>query len=145
GVKRGRSTRVIDIDLDRHSGAVPAEEHVRRVLATLRWLQEHLPELAWHVTNINGKNGSCHVTGYLPRTITVEQARGVVADIRSECPWLAGVEIYPDNMCQFILPLRRDKVTVIDRVLVPSVKARRYEKVPGVARRKKPGRRPRGI
>lgn len=137
GVKRGEFTRVIDIDLDRHSAAVSSADHLKMVLDTLRWLEEHLPELAWHVSNINPRNGSCHITGYLPQSIPVSQARAVVADIRSGCPWLANAEIYPDNMCQFLLPLRRDKVTIIARVMTPSVKARKKVDLPVVGKRKK--------
>lgn len=143
GIKRGESTRVIDIDLDRHSAAVPAAAHLKTVLDTLRWLQKHMPWVSPHVTNINPRNGSCHITLYLPKAIPVWQARLVVADIRSECPWLQGVEIYPDNCPQFLLPLRRDKVTVIDRVLTPSVKSWRKVELPG--QRRKKGRKPQKV
>src|SRR5262249_4351702 len=86
-----------------------------------------------------------HITLYLPFAIPVGQARAVVADIRSECPWLAGVEIYPDSCPQFILPLRRDKVTVIDKVMTPGVKAWRKVEVPGFGKKRKKGRRPRKV
>lgn len=113
------------------------------VMDTLRFLQQHMPWASPHATNINPRNGSCHVTMYLPKAVPVSQARAVVDDIRSECPWLAGVEIYPDSCPQFILPLRRDKVTVIDRVLVPSVKSWRKVERPG--QRRKKGRKPQKV
>jgi hypothetical protein len=136
GIKRGDATRVIDIDLDRHTAAVSSRDHLRMVLDTLRWLQQHMPWAAPHVTNVNPRNGSCHITLYLPFAIPVSMATAVVADIRSACPWLANTEIYPDNVCQFILPLRRDKTTVIDKVLTPSVKSWRKVDPPGQKREK---------
>lgn len=143
GVKRGEYTRIIDIDLDRHTSAVSSRDHLRMVLDTLAFLQRHMPWAAPHVTNINSKNGSCHITLYLPRSVPVAHARLVVEDIRSECPWLEGVEIYPDSCPQFLLPIRRDKVTVIDRVLTPSVKSFRKAELPG--QRKKKGRKPQKV
>jgi len=143
GVKRGEFTRIIDIDLDRHSAAVPSKDHLRMVLDTLRSLQENMPWASPHVSNINPRNGSCHVTMYLPKAIPVAQARLVVDDTRSGCPWLEGVEIYPDNCPQFILPLRRDKVTVIDKVLTPCVKAWKKVELPGQKRKK--GRKPQKV
>ncbi len=120
------------IDLDRHSGVIPTVLFVQR----LREVRQLLDQEGFKaLLQVNPKNGSLHL--WIPvRSITYGEARQIIATWRRKLPWLEGVEIFPDNLHQVILPLRPDKVLVCDR-LVPKVKriGYRYNKVTKKKRR----------
>jgi hypothetical protein len=122
----------IVIDLDRHSGVIPTVLFIQR-LRELRQLldQEDFKALL----QVNPKNGSLHL--WIPvRSMSYGEARSIIASWRRKLPWLEGVEVFPDNLHQVILPLRPDKVLVCDR-LVPKVKrvGYRYNKLTKKKRR----------
>jgi hypothetical protein len=107
----------IVFDLDRHSGVIPTVLFLQR----LRELRQLLDQKGFKaLLQVNPKNGSLHL--WIPvRSLPYRGARSIIASWRRKLPWLEGVEIFPDNLHQVILPLRPDKVLVCDR-LVPKVK-----------------------
>jgi len=122
----------IVIDLDRHSGVIPTVLFVQR-LRELRQLLDEEGRAA--MLQVNPKNGSLHL--WIPaRSITYGEARQIIAFWRRKLPWLEGVEVFPDNLHQVILPLRPDKILVCDRI-VPKVKrvGYRYNKLKKKKRR----------
>ena len=122
----------IVIDLDRHSGVIPTVLFIQR-LRELRQLLDEEGRAA--MLQVNPKNGSLHL--WIPvRSMPYGEARSVIASWRRKLPWLEGVEVFPDNLHQVLLPLRPDKVLVCDR-LVPRVKrvGYRYNKVTKKKRR----------
>jgi hypothetical protein len=123
----------IVVDLDRHSGIIPTVLFIQR----LRELRQLLDEEERAVMlQVNPKNGSLHL--WIPvRSMTYREARSVISSWRRKLPWLEGVEIFPDNLHQVLLPLRPDKALVCDR-LVPKVKriGYRYNKLTKKKRRK---------
>jgi hypothetical protein len=122
----------IVIDLDRHSGVIPTVLVIQRLRELRRLLdQEGFKALL----QVNPKNGSLHL--WIPvRSMTYREARQIISSWRRKLPWLEGVEIFPDNLHQVILPLRPDKVLVCDR-LVPKLKriGYRYNKLTKKKRR----------
>jgi hypothetical protein len=122
----------IVIDLDRHSGVIPTALFIQRLRALRQLLDE---EGRAAMLQVNPKNGSLHL--WIPvRSMPYGEARSIIASWRRKLPWLEGVEIFPDNLHQVILPLRPDKVLVCDR-LVPKVKrvGYRYNKLTKKKRR----------
>lgn len=111
----------IVIDLDRHSGIIPKVLYLQRLRELRRLLDEEgFPA----VLQVNPKNGSLHL--WIPfRAMPYGLARNIIASWRQKLPWLEGVEIFPDNLHQVLLPLRPDKVLVCDK-LVPRVKRHGY-------------------
>jgi hypothetical protein len=105
------------IDLDRHSGVIPTVLVIQRLRELRRLLdQEGFKALL----QVNPKNGSLHL--WIPvRSMTYREARSIISSWRRKLPWLEGVEVFPDNLHQVILPLRPDKILVCDR-LVPKLK-----------------------
>lgn len=122
GVKAGIRTRVLGIDLDRHDGTVPGQEHKDKVLRVARHVVDNYPALK-PMPEVNPKNGSTKLWMVLPESVTREEARELAAELRREYPDLARVEIYPDNLAQAYLPLRRDKTTLCGDRVCPKVKA----------------------
>jgi hypothetical protein len=122
----------IVVDLDRHSGVIPTVLFIQR-LQELRQLLDQEGRAA--MLQVNPKNGSLHLWIPVP-TMTYGEARSIIASWRRKLPWLAGVEVCPDNLHQVILPLRPDKVLVCDRI-VPGVKriGYRYNKLTKKKRR----------
>jgi hypothetical protein len=122
----------IVIDLDRHSGVITTVLFLQR----LRELRQLLDQEGFSaLLQVNPKNGSLHL--WIPvRSMPYGEARSVISSWRRKLPWLEGVEIFPDNLHQVILPLRPDKVLVCDR-LVPKVKrlGYRYNKLTKKKRR----------
>jgi hypothetical protein len=122
----------IVIDLDRHSGVIRTVIFIQR----LRELRQLLDQEGFAaLLQVNPKNGSLHL--WIPvRSMPYGEARSVIATWRRKLPWLEGVEIFPDNLHQVLLPLRPDKVLVCDR-LVPKVKrvGYRYNKLTKKKRR----------
>lgn len=116
----------IVIDLDRHSGLVPVLLHLQRA----KELYDLLVQDRYHpMLQVNPKNGSLHI--WVPvKTMPYSSARQIIAGWRAKLTWLVGVEIFPDNLHQVILPLRPDKLLICDR-LVPRVKRKgfRYNKI----------------
>jgi hypothetical protein len=122
----------ITLDLDRHSGHVPAALHVQR----LRELHELLAAEGWPaVLQVNPKNGSSQAWVYVGRGLPYASARRIVESWRRRLPWLGKVEIFPDNLHQVILPLRPDKMLVCD-ALVPKVKRRGFKYNPLTGKKK---------
>ncbi len=112
----------IVVDLDRHSGVVSTVLFMQR-LRELRQLLDEEGRAA--MLQVNPKNGSLHL--WIPvRSMPYGEARSVIGSWRRKLPWLEGVEIFPDNLHQVLLPLRPDKVLVCDR-LVPRVKRHGYK------------------
>jgi hypothetical protein len=111
----------IVIDLDRHSGIIPTVLHIQRLRELRHFLDE---EGRAAMLQVNPTNGSLHL--WIPvTTISYGEARHIIASWRRKLPWLASVEIFPENLHQVILPLRPDKVLVCDKI-VPRVKRRGY-------------------
>jgi len=126
GVRQGWATRHLLLDIDRHGGAVEATWHCERVLSILTYLQSYHADLAPHIANLNPGNGSCHVGLVLPELWRLEQVQEWVGDLRRNCPGLAGVEIYPDNLQAVFLPLFPTRPAIIDQLLVPKIPAYRF-------------------
>jgi hypothetical protein len=123
----------IVVDLDRHSGVIPTALFLLR----LRELRQLLDQEGYSaLLQVNPKNGSLHLWIHV-RSMTYREARSVISSWRRKLPWLEGVEVFPDNLHQVLLPLRPDKVLVCD-CLVPKVKriGYRYNKLTKKKRRR---------
>jgi hypothetical protein len=84
---------------------------------------------------VNPKNGSLHL--WIPvRSMPYGEARRIIVSWRRKLPWMEGVEVFPDNLHQVILPLRPDKALVCDQI-VPKLKriGYRYNKLTKKKRR----------
>ena len=107
----------IVIDLDRHSGVIPTVLFIRR----LRELRQLLAKEACLACSRSTRKTARCISGFPSARCPTGKARSIISSWRRNLPWLEGVEVFPDNLHQVILPLRPDKVLVCDR-LVPRVK-----------------------
>jgi hypothetical protein len=140
GPKRGSASRLIAIDLDRHSGKVAGDYHLALVMATGEALARRYPEMRF-APEVNLRNGSTKYFGWAASWLPIQDAIDLAETIRralaQELPghdW-ARVEIYPSSSPQVFAPLRPDKATVIGDGRVQMVARHRYEKVSGRRRR----------
>jgi hypothetical protein len=140
GVKKGRLTMQVTVDLDRHSGAVPAADHVAKALAVGGVLARRFPRYRF-APEVNPANGSVKFFGWLPEFTPVawaeraaEQVRRVLAE---ELPGydFGGLEVFPSSCPQVFAPLRADKTMVIGGGPVKRVKRYRMAKAGGKRRR----------
>jgi len=115
----------VAVDIDRHSGAIRAEDHQRIVLDAGRYLRRFVPHVKW-LAEINPKNGSTKFFGFLKNGnhFTKLEAQRLAASIREELIKEKlchnnNVEVFPNNCHAVWLPLRRDKITVVDAGMLP--------------------------
>ena len=140
GPKRGESSRLATIDLDRHSGAVSGEDHVALVMDTEEVLTRAYKEMRF-APEVTPKNASTKFFGWAWKWLPIEDAIRLAEEIRAalarELPrhdW-SKVEIYPSNSPQVFAPLRPDKSTIIGSGPVQNVERYRYDVVSGKRRR----------
>lgn len=114
----------VSIDLDRHSGSVLAEPHICAVLATGRLLTSSFTfargyRLHWCV-EVNSRNGSTKFFGFSDRPIPIKVARKIGEQIHEAMRRIGtsgpknSREVFPYNHPQVLLPMRKDKTTIID-------------------------------
>jgi hypothetical protein len=129
----------VAVDLDRHSGEILAETHIREVMATGRLLESRFASclgyyLKWCV-EVNPRNGSVKFFGWGHQAIPIEIAKNIGEQIHeamrqngllgppkrqwSFCAPKFGREVFPFNHSQVLLPMRRDKTTIIDTGVLP--------------------------
>jgi hypothetical protein len=129
----------VAVDLDRHSGEILAETHIREVMATGRLLQSRFTScLGYHLkwcVEVNPRNGSVKFFGWGQQPIPIEIARNIGEQIHealrrngllgapkrqwSFCAPKFGREVFPYNHSQVLLPMRKDKTTIIDTGVLP--------------------------
>jgi hypothetical protein len=140
GVKKGRMTMQIAPELDRHSGEVSGEYHIRKSLKVGQVLTRRFPHLRF-APEVNARNGSVRYFGWLPDYLSINLAEGVAEEVRSvlqqELPEydFSRMEIYPSSSPQIFAPLRADKITVVGSGVLGKVKKYRMEKYDGKKRR----------
>src|ERR1043165_3360821 len=116
GPVSGEETFFLKIDFDRHRANIPGKEHAQKVISFLETLRTYpvlriLPE-------VNPLNASAALWLILPRPWPVAKARQLAARLREETGFTG--EIYPDNSPQVYLPLRPDKLTILDTGICPT-------------------------
>lgn len=112
------------VDIDRHTGAVPAKRHQEIVIQAGRYLQT-IPHIKWLV-EVNPKNGSTKFFGFLRsgQHIRIAQAQEVASRIHQElidrglCH-KGKVEVFPKSCHAVFLPARRDKITIVCGGMLP--------------------------
>ncbi len=104
----------VSVDLDRHTGEVPARDHIFRVLKAGRLLLRHFPELRWPVAEVNRGNGSAKFFGFTGRPIPIDRAVELGREVHSFllAQGLGDLEVFPFNCGQVGLPMRVDKTTI---------------------------------
>ena len=129
----------VSVDLDRHDGTVLARPHIREVLATARLLTSSFTSacgyrLHWCI-EVNPNNGSVKFFGWSDRPILIDAARKIGEQIHEAMRRIGtlgpknGREVFPFNHPQVLLPMRTDKITVIDTgVLGKCVRKRKITK-----------------
>jgi hypothetical protein len=143
GVKKGEMTRQVTLDLDRHSGAVNGEDHIKKTLQVGEILKSTFSQFRFS-PEINPKNGSVKFFGWLPdytpMAFAVQQAEKIRAVLQERLPEFdfSKLEIFPSTCPQVFAPLRADKIMVIGDGEVGKVKRKAYERVGGGKRRYKP-------
>jgi hypothetical protein len=132
GVKKGQMTMQVTVDLDRHSGAVPAGRHVAKALQVGGALARRFPRHRF-APEVNPANGSVKFFGWLagftPLPWAERIAERVRQALREELPGydFDNLEIFPSSSPQVFAPLRADKTMVIAGGVVKKV--RRYRMV----------------
>ncbi len=109
----------IAVDIDRHDGSIKADDHQRIVIDAGRYLKT-IPHVKWLV-EVNPRNGSTKFFGFR-RTgdhFTKREIKQLSSKIRGELIHKGlchnnNVEVFPDNSHAVWLPMRRDKVTIVD-------------------------------
>ena len=120
----------VTVDLDRHSADILAKNHIREVMATGRLLitkfsQAQGYRLHWCV-EVNPNNGSVKFFGWGDRPIPIDIAQKIGETIHEALGrnGLLGKkhsrEVFPYNHPQVLLPMRVDKITVIDTGVLPT-------------------------
>jgi hypothetical protein len=136
GVKKGRMTMQVTVDLDRHSGAVPAEQHVAKALAVGEVLRKRFPRYRF-APEINNQNGSVKFFGWLPEFTPLPWAERIAERVRQalreELPGydFGRLEVFPSSCPQVFAPLRADKAMVIAGGVVNKVRRYRMVRVGG--------------
>ena len=121
----------ITVDADRHSGGIPGEKHIREVGAIGRLLISRYGYLRWAV-EVNPRNGSAKFFGFTGKPIPENTAKDLGTEIYAAlvAAGLGKREIFPANGPKVFLPLRPDKITIIDSGIVPTVLRRRRQSDP---------------
>jgi len=134
GVKKGRMTMQIAVDCDRHSGSVPAHDHMVKSLKIGQVLTKRFPHLRF-APEINLKNGSVKFFGWLGDFMPVPLAEQIGEQVRKALQQdlpeydFDRLEIFPSNSPQIFAPLRADKTTIINTGPVHKVQKYRMRKV----------------
>lgn len=117
----------VTTELDRHTGTIPADIHIRDVMATAQLLKAKFGTasgywLRWCV-EVNPKNGSVKFFGWANVPIPMETAKSIgkqIHDALAQVDLLgSGREVFPYNHSQVLLPFRWDKTTIIDTGVLP--------------------------
>ena len=120
----------VSVDLDRHSGDIRAEDHICEVMHTGRLLAtefSHIGKwtLRWCI-EVNPRNGSAKFFGFSNHPVplvTAEKIGGRVHEAMREKGIFGSKdrrEVFPFNHSQVLLPMRRDKITIVDTGILPS-------------------------
>jgi hypothetical protein len=129
----------ITVDLDRHSGETLTKPHILEVIATGRLLTRYFSNalgyrLNWCV-EVNPRNGSVKFFGWGDQPIPIEIAQKTGEQIH-EAMRQKGIlgpkdrrEVFPYNHPQVMLPMRSDKLTIIDSGVVPKCTRKKREYV----------------
>lgn len=115
----------VTVDIDRHNGAVKKLDHQHVVIEAGRFLCNSVPHVKWLV-EVNPKNGSAKSFGYR-RTgdhFTKSESQRLASRIRRELIQRSlchnnNVEVFGDNCAAVWLPLRRDKITIVEGGMLP--------------------------
>ena len=121
-------------DLDRHDGTVKAKDHINAVLGSHKILTSEFNELLW-LAEVNPKNGSTKFFGFdrLRKPLKVQKAKEIGKRIndRLKTTSIGRREIFPDNSPQVFLPMRADKITIVDTGILNKVERYRIDRLPG--------------
>lgn len=112
----GDATSFLKFDFDRHTSAVPGKAHCQKVISFLDHLRSY-PDLRI-LPEVDPLNASAALWLFLPRPWPIDKAKVLATRLRTETGFIG--EIYPDNCPQVYLPLRPDKLTIIDTGFCPS-------------------------
>jgi hypothetical protein len=141
GAKKGRMTMQVTVDGDRHSGKVPGEEHIAKMLGVGEVLKSDFPEYRF-APEINPRNGSVKFFGWLPDFTAMPRAEKLAEEVRTvlqeKLPGydFSGLEIFPSSSPQVFAPLRADKTMVVGDGVLRKVKAWRMERDDGKRKRR---------
>ena len=99
----------IIVDFDRHDLAIAPSEFSKFVLNSFDWLKSNFPAINWAAAEVNPKNGSTKIYGFNGvNAFDIEEAKEIASIIKKRL----SVEVYPIDS-QMMLPMRKDKVTVV--------------------------------
>jgi hypothetical protein len=118
-------------DFDRHHQSIDPVKFRRFVLNSFDWLSSEFPEVNWATAEVNPKNGSTKVYGFDgSHLFPIERAKEIASAIKNHL----GIECYPVDP-QMLLPMRKDKVTVVASGILGRCK--RYRMVKNLYDRKR--------
>jgi hypothetical protein len=129
----------ITVDLDRHSGETLTNPHILEVIATGRLLSRYSSNALGYRLNwcpeVNPRNGSVKFFGWGDQPIPIEIAQKIGEQIH-EAMRQKGIlgpkdcrEVFPCNHPQVMLPMRSDKLTIIDSGVLPKCTRKQREYV----------------
>jgi hypothetical protein len=116
----------VAVDLDRHSATVAAHDHMLRVIRVGRLLKRNFPEISWSLVEVNPRNGSVKLFGFMAGSVPFDQGLELgrrvdefLVDKKIVC------EVFPHNCSQVGLPARSDKLTITPTGLLPTCTRRK--------------------
>lgn len=131
------SVPFIAIDIDRHTPSISSKDHQRIVIEAGAFLRT-ISHVKWLV-EVNPRNGSSKFFGFRRSGdhFTRSEAQKLSSGIRQELVRLGlchngNIEVFPDNCAAVWLPLRRDKITIVEGGRLPRCirKTRDYQFFP---------------
>ncbi|MBA2116733.1 hypothetical protein [Bremerella alba] len=122
--KRTKKVPFISVDIDRHSSSVSSNRHQQLVVAIGRYLC-CFPHIKW-IAEVNPNNGSTKFFGFRRAGdhFLLSDAQKIASHIKQELIERnlchnGNIEVFPDNCKAVFLPLRRDKISIADRGILP--------------------------
>lgn len=121
-------------DLDRHDGTIKATKHIKAVLDSYKLLTTEFNELMW-LAEVNPRNGSTKFFGFdrqkKPLKVSEANEIGKRLNERQKASSIGAREVFPDNSPQVFLPMRLDKITIVDTGILEKTKRYRLDRLPG--------------
>jgi len=114
----------ISVDIDRHSSSVSSNRHQQLVVDIGRYLC-CFPHIKW-IAEVNPNNGSTKFFGFRRAGdhFLLSDAQKLASHIKQQLIERnlchnGSIEVFPDNCKAVFLPLRRDKISIADRGVLP--------------------------